>query len=187
MVSRGEWQAWGQVALGFLPEGGRVLELAHGSGHLYLALARRGYWTVALDRSAQMSRLLRQRSLQALGSPARQARADAQRLPFRSQSFDAVVCTFPTRFILLPQTLSEIRRVLRPEGVCVIVPAAELTGNDPVARLLRLAYRLTGQHRLRSERARSVFEAAGYTFREAVRDTLRARVTVWTLTPLTQG
>lgn len=183
LASLGEWRAWGQVALEFLPERGQILELAHGPGHLYVELVRRGYQAVGLDRSTQMGRLLRRRSERALGRPAQQVRAEAQHLPFRDRAFDAVVCTFPTAFIFAPSTLDEVRRVLRPGGRCVVVPAAALTAEDVAARLVRALYQLTGQHRLDGAQARAVFEAAGYAFDEVLRRTPRAQVTVWVLTP----
>lgn len=177
----GEWQAWGRAALEFLPECGRVLELAHGPGHLYIELVRRGYQAVGLDRSTQMGRLLRRRSERSLGRPAQQVRAEAQRLPFCDRAFDAVVCTFPTSFIFMRPTLDEIRRVLRLGGRCILVPAATLTERDLVAYLIRAVYRLTGQHSVDAARARMVFESAGYAFREVMRHTKRGRVTVWVL------
>jgi len=55
------------------------------------------------------------------------------------------VSTFPTEFIADPLSLGEVFRVLAPGGRLVIVLGGLLTGRDPAARSLELAYRVTGQ------------------------------------------
>lgn len=74
----------------------------------------------------------------------------AQALPFRDQSADSLVATFPAEYILDPATHAEIRRVLVPNGRLVIVPLAQL---DPglYTRLIDLAYRLTLQAPVRRD------------------------------------
>jgi len=68
-VSFGEWQQWGRAAMPFLPRTGRLLEIAHGPGHLHLALRQAGYDAVGIDLSPQMSRMARRRALQAGTAP----------------------------------------------------------------------------------------------------------------------
>ena len=57
VVSLGEWQAWGRAVIPFLgpaaPQGTplRLLELAHGPGHLHLTLRQAGYHVVGIDLS----------------------------------------------------------------------------------------------------------------------------------------
>ncbi|MGQ9710135.1 MAG: class I SAM-dependent methyltransferase [Anaerolineae bacterium] len=145
-VSRGRWTAWGAAALPLIP-GGPVLELAHGPGHLLVRMARQGFRPVGLDPSPQMGALARRR-LRRAGLPPRLVRARAQHLPFRDAAFRAVVATFPTEFILEPSTAQEAARVLSPGGTVVVVPVAVPGGRDPIARALRLLYRITGQNRL---------------------------------------
>lgn len=59
-VSFGQWKAWGRAAISRL-RGPRVLELAHGPGHLLVAMTRAGLAPVGLDLSPQMGRLARAR------------------------------------------------------------------------------------------------------------------------------
>jgi SAM-dependent methyltransferase len=68
-----------------------------------------------------------------------------EQLPFASGSFDTVVSTFPTPFILASETLHAVHRVLRPGGQLVIVPQAYLTGRGPLARFVNWLYVITGQ------------------------------------------
>ncbi|PJF46846.1 MAG: methyltransferase domain-containing protein [Chloroflexi bacterium] len=178
-VSFGEWKAWGRAAIPFLTREGRLLEIAHGPGHLYLTLRQQGFEVIGLDLSPQMARRLRQRVLQTTGRPAAQVRASALRLPFASGSFACVVSTFPAAFIFAPETLREVRRVLRPGGRFVVVPTARLTGQDALTALVKLAYRVTGQGQSSADRARQRFESAGYTFAQHVVQTARAEVVVW--------
>ena len=58
-------------------------------------------------------------------TPLVSAVADADRLPFASCSFDVVICTQTLEYVEDPRrTLSEIYRVLKPEGVLLLsVPA----------------------------------------------------------------
>lgn len=143
LVSLGGWQAWGRAALPYLT-GPRVLDLGHGPGHLLRELDGAGYIPTGIDNSPQMGRLARRR-LAGRGLPARLVRGRGQSLPFSAGSFDTVVATFPAPYILEPDTLAAIRRVLRPGGRLVIVPEAELTGGDPAARATEWLYRITGQ------------------------------------------
>ena len=117
LVSLGHWRGWQRCALRYLPapEEGIVLELAHGTGDLQIDLQRHGYETVAFDLSSAMGRLAR-RKLQRTRLRADIVRADALRLPYRSGSFAAAVCTFPTSFVFCEQVLAELARVLRPPG-----------------------------------------------------------------------
>ena len=142
LVSGGNWRRW---ALSVLPElRGHILELGCGPGHLQRALAERGASAVGLDRSAQM---IGHSAAQLLTLTARPAltRADIRALPLANAAFDTVVATFPTEQIAAPETLSEVRRVLRPGGRFVVLLAARMHGAGPYQRLVDLAYRVTLQ------------------------------------------
>ena len=142
--SAGQWDTWRSAALTWIPSTGRVLELGPGTGHLLLALHRRGLAAMGLERSRQMTRILRHRLTAAIGTvPV--ARGLAQAQPFASGSIDSVVSTFPSEYILDPKTLSEIDRTLRPGGCLVIVTGAWPKGPRGVDRLAGWLYRATGQ------------------------------------------
>lgn len=183
LVSFGEWREWGAMALTFIPDGARVLEIGHGPGHLYARILERGLRAVGVDLSPEMGALAR-RNLVARGAAPALARADAGRLPIADAAFDCLVCAFPTDFIFSSSVLAELRRVLAPGGRVVVVPGARLIKNDPFSRLVRLAYRLTGQGSGAgdlAERVRPRFEAAGFRFWQRHMGTPRAAVTVWVL------
>jgi demethylmenaquinone methyltransferase/2-methoxy-6-polyprenyl-1,4-benzoquinol methylase len=100
-----------------LPRGGRVLDLACGTGDLTRDLERDGYRVVGVDLSAGM--------LRAAHTTAPLARGDAAALPFVSESFDGVTCGFALRnFVELPGVFAEVARVLRPGGRFAALDAA---------------------------------------------------------------
>jgi len=143
VVSLGQWRAWGRTAIPHL-RGNRVLELAHGPGHLLVAMAGQGLAPVGLDLSPYMGRLARRR-LGKDGLDVPQVQARAQALPFCDGCFDSAVATFPTEFILAPTTLQEVARVLGTDGRLVIGAWARLSGRSIPARFIRWLYRITGQ------------------------------------------
>ncbi len=148
LASSGQWSDWTLTALEFVR--GATLELGCGTGHVQLALARRGAGFFAgLDRSPQMIRLTRSR-LRRSGVQSPLVRADARALPFVSESFDTVIATFPSDYIAAETTVAEIRRVLRPGGTVAIALWARFADDSLYARLVDAAYRVTLQRSPRS-------------------------------------
>jgi ubiquinone/menaquinone biosynthesis C-methylase UbiE len=145
VVSLGAWRCWQRSALKHLtaPSGALILELAHGTGNLQLDLLAAGYNTFGYDLSPFMGRIAK-RKLAKQGYTAKLARGRAQQLPFPDNTFEAVISTFPTDFIIQPETLREVHRVLAPSGQFIIVPNGELTGGVSGAGIEWL-YRITGQ------------------------------------------
>lgn len=144
LVSLGQWKAWGRTTLSYV-HGERVLELGHGPGHLLLALADQGLTAMGLDLSPSMGRQARRRLCRSdVTVPL--VRGHAQTLPFRSGSFDSVVATFPTEYIIHPQTLHEVMRILPPHGRLVVAVGARFKGEGLLADLLTWLYRITGQN-----------------------------------------
>ena len=143
VVSLGQWTAWGRAAIPHL-RGERVLELAHGPGHLLVAMAKQGLVPVGLDLSPHMGRLARQR-LRRVEQAVHLVQARAQVFPLCDGCVDSVVATFPTEFILNPATLREVARVLRSGGRLVVVAWARLGGRDPLSKFIGWLYRVTGQ------------------------------------------
>ncbi len=185
LVSFGEWRAWGRAALAHLPAAPcRVLEIAHGPGHVHVAMRQRGYDTVGIDLSQQMGALARKRVLAVSGRAPDLARANALCLPFPHAAFDAALSTFPAEFVFHPQTLREVARVLRPGGRFVIVPTAQFRGGGAITRLVDTLYRITEQRALLDAveaRVRGATTAAGFAFESQRASTERAEVVVWVL------
>jgi ubiquinone/menaquinone biosynthesis C-methylase UbiE len=161
-VSLGQWQAWGRTAIPHL-RGKRVLELAHGPGHLLVAMAGRGLAPVGLDLSSHMGHLARRRLTKDGTLTVPVVRARTQALPFRDGCFDSTVATFPAEFIMALDTLREAARVLAPGGRWVIVPGAVLSGRDPLSRFIWWLYRITGQGDVLLGRGKALLEQAGFS------------------------
>lgn len=115
LISRGHWFVWGEALIPFCTT--PVLELGCGTGHLQASLARNSIWSIGLDRSPAMLAQAQRRT-------ARLMRADSRAIPCADQSFQSVVAAFPAPYIADPATLSEVARVLRPDGHLVILLAA---------------------------------------------------------------
>ncbi|MEO6704184.1 MAG: demethylmenaquinone methyltransferase [Jatrophihabitantaceae bacterium] len=111
------WRRRTRDALGLGP-GQRVLDVAAGTGVSTAELARSGAEAVASDFSLGMLRA-------GYGRPGRKhlpfVAADALRLPFADQVFDAVTISFGLRNVTdVPAALAEFSRVTKPGGRLVI-------------------------------------------------------------------
>ena len=168
IVSHGHWVEWTHATLPFL-SGDRILELGHGPGHLQVSLNQRGWEVIGLDRSPAMGRLA-QRRLRKASLPDRLVKAEAQSLPFATGAFDQIVATFPTEYLFQSQTLAEIRRVLRPAGLLVVLPVAWIGKRSRLDRGLEKVYRITHQAPDKTDARWSdsmveIFQRAGFSTR----------------------
>ena len=159
-VSFNRWKDWILSVIPFI-EGDRILEIGHGPGHLQRILRSRYLFAVGIDESGQMGRLAKRnltrrsssQSSQPASIPSSQSsqlaythinltRGIGQHLPFRNESFDTVVATFPTEYITDPGTLAEVKRCLSDAdgGRFIVLPVAW-----PKNRLLDWLFKVTGQ------------------------------------------
>ena len=166
-VSLGQWRAWQRAALRYLDvePGTRVLELAHGTGNLQIDLRTAGLISVGCDLSSQMGRIARRKLARHRIAPVL-VQSRAQQLPFSDACFSVAISTFPTEFIIAPQTLHEVYRVLQPGGRLVIVPEGLLTGGGLLREVLEWAYRVTGQRQAWPDAVKQRFAAVGFQWRE---------------------
>lgn len=110
--------------------GERVLDLAAGTGVSTTEYSRNGAWCVAADFSLGMLRSGRHRGVPMVA-------ADALRLPFADDSFDAATISFGIRnFVDTSAALTEIARVVRPGGRLVICEVS-----TPTFPPIRFVYR----------------------------------------------
>ncbi len=142
-VSLGQWASWRRLSLNFF-QPGPTLELAYGTGGFFVDMLQQGQQPVGIDLSPYMARLTRHR-LQRHDYSYRICQAQAQQLPFPDQHFVNIVATFPTDYILQPETLTEVRRVLRDEGRLIVVFMGLLKGPWPVRPFIEWLYQITGQ------------------------------------------
>lgn len=107
----------------------RVLDLAAGTGVSTAEFSRSGAWCVAGDFSLGMLQAGRHRQLPMVA-------ADALRLPFADESFDAVTISFGLRNLVdTVAGLREMARVVRPGGRLVVCEFS-----TPVWRPFRVVY-----------------------------------------------
>lgn len=103
-----------------LPEGGRVLELAAGTGQFTLDLARRASHLTATDVSPEMVERLRHRLAREGFPQVDCAVMSAYDIDAPDASFDAVFCANALHVMDDPaRALAQFRRVLREDGVLV--------------------------------------------------------------------
>lgn len=163
VVSLGQWHTWQLMGIRHLnaPPGSRVLELAHGTGHIQIDLYDRAMLPTGIDLSPYMGRIAR-RNIGKRGLQPRLVRTNAAHLPFPDGAFDAAISTFPTEFIVQPEVLREANRVLVPGGRLVIVFNGLLTLKTAPAQALEWLYSVTGQRGPWPGNAAKVFERAGF-------------------------
>lgn len=130
LLSFGQDARWRGIAADAAdPAGGRVLDLAAGTGALSRDLIARGAReVVALDLSWNML-AEGARRLDAAGVPdVRWVNGDARVLPFPDGAFDAVTIAFGLRNVPQPaRALAEFARVVRPGGRLVVLEFAAPT------------------------------------------------------------
>ena len=140
LMSLGQDQRWRRrmAARARLPRGGRVLDLATGTGDVALAVLERDPTArvVGADFAVPMMEVGQRKAPP--GAALGFAAADALALPFPDASFDAVLHAFLMRNIAdIPQGFREQWRVLKPGGRVVCL---EIVG--PEEGIARLAYSL---------------------------------------------
>ena len=161
LVSLGQWTRWQVVGIEKLPPG-RVLEVGHGPGHVLSRLLQDGRSAVGMDASRQMSRRA-SRALARAGLPRPLLRAQAQSLPIPAETFDGLISTFPSAYIIDPRTAAEAWRVLRAGGAWGIIPTALITGRSLPDRAAAWLNRATAQSGDLPEGWRRVFEGPGFS------------------------
>lgn len=142
-VSVGRWKKWIIVALPYLKES-PILELGHGPGHLQIALHNIEKSPYGVDESQQMVRIANKRIFDAGYSPLL-VQGKAECLPYPSNQFKYVTATFPSEYIIDPESLREIWRVLVDGGELIVVAGAWITGEKLFDRLAAWLFRVTGQ------------------------------------------
>ncbi|WP_126664168.1 class I SAM-dependent methyltransferase [Haloterrigena salifodinae] len=156
----------------------RALDVATGAGHVASAVAERDVTrVVAADLSPEMVATATSEYDGLEG-----AVTDAERLPFATDSFDAVTCRFAAHHFPDPESfLAEVKRVLAPDGVLAFEDLAvpddsELA--DYVNRIERL--RDPGHAETYSPAQwRNWLEAAGLTLDAAHETSRRLEVDAW--------
>jgi demethylmenaquinone methyltransferase / 2-methoxy-6-polyprenyl-1,4-benzoquinol methylase len=114
-LSLGQDPRWRRFLVSRLPrDGGRVLDVATGTGLVAAELRLHGFEVTGLDQSPEMLAVARRR----LGAAVELVEGSAERLPFPDASFDHLTVTYLLRYVDDPAaTLAELARVVQPRGV----------------------------------------------------------------------
>ena len=131
-----------------IPENASVLELGCGTGVLWRGSVKvpRGWRVILTDMSDGMLRETRA-ALAQLGRSFTYMQADAQAIPFRAESFDAVIANHMLYHVPdIPRALAEVRRVLKPSGFCyaATMGLASMREMDQLAARFFSIHRMTG-------------------------------------------
>ncbi len=104
-----------------LPSTARILVLGCGPGIVAERIASYGFRTYAVDFSSDLLARTQNRLKHTGCENAYIVQADAHRLPFKKNAFDAIVCIAVITWVADPaKVLREIARVLRPGGTVII-------------------------------------------------------------------
>jgi ubiquinone/menaquinone biosynthesis C-methylase UbiE len=110
-----------------LRDGMKVLEVATGSGEMFRRLVRANGSgaTYGVDLSPNMAARTQRVARKRFPAARTHCQAvDARAMPFRSESFDAIYCCYLLELLAaddIVSTLSEFRRILRPNGKVTLV------------------------------------------------------------------
>ena len=107
---------------GKIPPGSRVLEIAPGPGYFSIKLARLGdYQITGLDISRSFVEIAQKNARQA-GVKVNFRHGNASDMPFADGSFDFTFCQAAYKNFTEPvKAIAEMYRVLRPQGMSVII------------------------------------------------------------------
>jgi len=144
IVSLGLWKTWIFNVIPFI-HGNRILEIGQGPGHLQIALSKLNLDVSGLDSSLCMSKLAH-KNMSKSGFSSKLVQGESQFLPFPDESFDQIVSTFPSEYIIKDSTIKDLFRVLREEGTLIILPTAWITDVKWYFRLADCLFKITGQN-----------------------------------------
>ena len=141
LMSAGLHRRWKRRLVELAGQSRDVLDLCCGTGDIALKFAREGARVVGADFTEEMLRVAQTRSVhRSITPPLHHSvlwlRADALRLPFPDNAFDAVSVGYGLRNLAdIEQGLREIQRVLRPGG-----PLVSLDFGKPESAAWRSVY-----------------------------------------------
>lgn len=134
----GQWRIWQRLVLPRI-HGLDVLEIGSGLGDLLADMLQNGYHCRAIEHSPAMVAATRDTlKRRKVGHASLVLQGSAQHLPFKDESFDTVVSTFPSEYIYDMNTISEVERILRHGGRLIVIEGANLLPTGFIQPLLVL-------------------------------------------------
>ena len=166
IVSLGQWQTWVHSVIPYI-QTPLLLELGHGPGHLQATLSQQGVHCIGLDLSKQMGRRAYRR-LKKIHLKPNLINARSQQMPFAGGTFPQIVVTFPSEYIVAPNTLSEIYRILSPGGSAIVLLFAWLTGQSAIEKGAAWLFRVTGESPIWNDSFLAPARAVGFLARSEI-------------------
>jgi ubiquinone/menaquinone biosynthesis C-methylase UbiE len=98
-----------------------VLDIATGAGHTALKVAPHVKEVVAADLTEEMLERVKELQMERNIANVKTMLADAEDLPFEDGAFDAATCRIaPHHFLKVQKAITEVARVLKPDGVFIL-------------------------------------------------------------------
>jgi demethylmenaquinone methyltransferase/2-methoxy-6-polyprenyl-1,4-benzoquinol methylase len=113
LATFGQDSAWKREIIRAVDNYSHILELACGTGILSSMLAKKGKNIAGIDLTFEYLRELKCKL------NAHIVQGTAESLPYRSESFDAIVSSYVAKYVDIPEVIDECWRVLRPGGVAI--------------------------------------------------------------------
>jgi demethylmenaquinone methyltransferase/2-methoxy-6-polyprenyl-1,4-benzoquinol methylase len=113
LATFGQDIAWKHEIIRAVSGRSHILELACGTGILSSMLAERGKSVAGIDLTFEYLLILKRK----LKMPIAQGTAEV--LPYRDESFDAMVSSYLAKYVDVQKVIDECWRVLRPGGIVV--------------------------------------------------------------------
>jgi ubiquinone/menaquinone biosynthesis C-methylase UbiE len=146
-----------------------VLDLGCGAGHTSFSAAPFSASVTAYDLSGQMLAVVaasaKERSLENITT----RQGPAEKLPFPDAAFDVVVTRFSAHhWADVPAAMKEVHRVLRPDGVAVVIDiiASENPLHDTTLQAVELLRDASHVRDYRVSEWASMFAAAGFSHQQ---------------------
>lgn len=160
LITVGQWEKWQDRVFDDLT-GKKVLEIGVGPGKLLIRMAKKGFRVTGIELRKGMAYEARKRVKNA-GFEVDILHQSIYHLPFKDESFDAIVLTFVLAEIAdLDKAIMEMERVLKRSGKVIIIAGGLPKDKNIIAKLL---FKLIGiQTTLRLERNnQEEFEKYGF-------------------------
>lgn len=159
-----------------------VLDLGCGAGHVSFSAAPVSASVTAYDLSEQMLAVVaasaKQRNLENITI----SQGPAEKLPFPDAAFDVVVTRFSAHhWADVPAAMNEVHRVLRPDGVAVVIDiiAAENPLHDTTLQAVELLRDASHVRDYRASEWAAMFGAAGFSHQQTSRWRLKMVFDEW--------
>jgi ubiquinone/menaquinone biosynthesis C-methylase UbiE len=146
-----------------------VLDLGCGAGHVSFAVAPYCETVVAYDLSEQMLAVVAESAQQRHLENIVMKQGAAEKLPCPDAAFDVVVTRFSAHhWSDVPAAMKEVHRVLRPDGVAIIIDiiATENPLHDTTLQAVELLRDASHVRDYRSSEWVAMLEAAGFSYKQ---------------------